>query len=153
VVNKKCRLLICNAAFLFLNRPFKLMRLILVLLLLGLATASAAHCSREELKACILNFLDGNHDETVTVSEIDAFLSAQQALESSCLTQSKDRFFGMINGTMLVSLCDIDHDGSLTNFDWTGNSTATPCLANDAATGMQSIAQRYMCSLCNACQN
>lgn len=95
--------------------------------------------SRDDLLQCLDTYVDTNHDSIITVEELDAFLSAQEALgAAACLPQSSD-FYTHVNGTMLVELCDVNQDGNLTvTGDW------------DAATGCaQSYdAQLYLCQLC-----
>ncbi len=134
----------------------------MLLLTLSLMLSQAINmptCTRDAIKACALHFVDANHDETVTVAEIDAFMGAQRALANgpggSCMTRSPDHFFDMFTGAFVMEMCDIDHDAVLTIGDWTGasNVTAVPCLQqpSDGGAGMPTIMQRYMCTLCHEC--
>lgn len=99
--------------------------------------------ARDDLLTCFSTLLDGDSDGNVTAVEIDTFLSTQQALgNTSCIPQG-ELFFNLTSGATIVSHCDLNADGMLSEAaDW-GNQT-TSCLTRP-------VMRNYICNLCINC--
>jgi len=88
---------------------------------------------RDDLLPCVEQ-MDGDHDGTITETELDAFYAAH----SSCLPSS---FLSSVTGADTITICDRDGSGNLTLADW-----------NDAGGCFQKRSrQMVLCQACNKC--
>jgi hypothetical protein len=95
---------------------------------------------RNDIKDCVVALLDVDPtDATITAEEIDDFLVAQATAEG-CLP-NQDEFKNTYNSTGILTLCDADESGDLTNDDFVH---ADACLKNE-------LVLLYMCRLCYMC--
>jgi hypothetical protein len=69
--------------------------------------------TRDTLLSCFSQFVDTNHDDSLSSAEVGAFLTAQHIPAQS----------------VVMRLCDLNKDGALTSADWTNTSA---CVQDQA---------------------
>lgn len=88
---------------------------------------------RSQLYGCVAQ-MDANADGILTVAEIDTFLANNTACLGSLATS--------VNGTVLVTMCDMDASGNLTFVgDW---NVPGACMSRPIVLNM-------MCRVCDRC--
>ena len=103
------------------------------LLLALVVVSSAVTCTKEEAVTCILNHVDSNHDNIITVGELDNFI-----MEHDC-----DIDTSQASGLSIIEFCDFNKDGVLTGpEDVLGDGK--PCLHS---LGLR----KQVCRLCGEC--
>ena len=89
--------------------------------------------SRDQILGCIRQFMDSDGDGVIQIQTIDSLLS-----KATCLPKE---ITNMLSGSMILHMCDINKDGSLTMADWT---------SPDACVRKENHLY-YACMLCEGC--
>jgi hypothetical protein len=94
------------------------------------------------LAYCLEALVDTNQDWTITVAELNAWIGGQQALGNSSCLGLGPVFYANINGSVIMSMCDLNNDGILTwDEDWIPSNACVQAYA----------AVRDLCNVCFAC--
>jgi hypothetical protein len=89
--------------------------------------------SRDQILGCIRTFMDPDNDGIIQPETIDSLMT-----KATCLPKS---ITNMMSGAMVLQMCDINRDGSLTMADWTAPNA---CV-------MKPNHLYYACTLCEGC--
>lgn len=89
--------------------------------------------SRDQILGCIRQLMDSDGDGIIQPQTIDSLLSKATCLPSPITS--------IMSGAMIMEMCDINRDGSLTMADWTA--------PNACVTKPNHL--YYACTLCQGC--
>jgi len=91
---------------------------------------------RDVLLVCFDQLVDTNHDGTITTTELNTIIS-----NTTCFNQGP-HFQELVNGTVIMNMCDTNLDGVLTLVDW--NHSTKAC-------GRTHTSIKYMYDQCIKC--
>ena len=98
-------------------------------------TRNCPRADRDDLLGCLAAHVDGNEDGNLTVTELNYFIGNQTIAGN---LSNATAYTAILNGSAIMTLCDRNSDGILSNADWTN---ATGCLRSLGS-------QMFVCELC-----
>lgn len=97
---------------------------------LGFSNGDDCHYTRNDALACIVDFVDANHDGEISAAEFDRAMTLYLPTQLKVAEWVLNRMGYYITLKDTMAGCDVNKDGKLTLWDW--EHSAKTCLPNQA---------------------